>query len=230
MATSSEPWDVARALHTYNIARWGNGYFGVNDAGNMTVRPGPGPGPRARSHGGGRGGARPRPDLPAAAPLPGSAAPPRAGAQRGIPRRHRRGRLPGRPTAASSRSRSTSCARWWRKSWTRARPTSSASRSAASRSSSPRWPSIAIPNASSSATATRTRSTSRWRCSGRKLGKTIIMVVEKVEELQRDHRGLAAARRAAARRRAHPAAGEKLRQVGAPPAARTPSSASPPAR
>jgi arginine decarboxylase len=39
MANSSEPWDVARALHTYNIARWGNSYFGVNDAGNMTVRP-----------------------------------------------------------------------------------------------------------------------------------------------------------------------------------------------
>ena len=39
MATPSEPWDVARAINTYNIARWGNGYFGVNDAGNMTVRP-----------------------------------------------------------------------------------------------------------------------------------------------------------------------------------------------
>jgi arginine decarboxylase len=40
MATPSEPWDVARALQTYNIARWGDPYFGVNDAGNMTVRPG----------------------------------------------------------------------------------------------------------------------------------------------------------------------------------------------
>ncbi len=39
MGNPSEPWDVARALHTYNIAHWGNGYFGVNDAGNMTVRP-----------------------------------------------------------------------------------------------------------------------------------------------------------------------------------------------
>jgi arginine decarboxylase len=39
MPNASEPWDVARALHTYNIARWGTGYFGVNDAGNMTVRP-----------------------------------------------------------------------------------------------------------------------------------------------------------------------------------------------
>jgi arginine decarboxylase len=39
MANSSEPWDVARALQTYNIARWGNGYFSVNDSGNMTVRP-----------------------------------------------------------------------------------------------------------------------------------------------------------------------------------------------
>jgi arginine decarboxylase len=40
MATPSEPWDVARALQTYNIARWGDAYFGVNDAGNMTVKPG----------------------------------------------------------------------------------------------------------------------------------------------------------------------------------------------
>jgi arginine decarboxylase len=39
MATSSEPWDVARALQTYNIAGWGDSYFGVNDAGHMTVRP-----------------------------------------------------------------------------------------------------------------------------------------------------------------------------------------------
>ena len=39
MGTPSEPWDVARSLHTYNIARWGSSYFGVNDAGHMTVRP-----------------------------------------------------------------------------------------------------------------------------------------------------------------------------------------------
>ncbi|MCE0498403.1 MAG: biosynthetic arginine decarboxylase [Methylacidiphilales bacterium] len=39
MGNTPEPWDVACALQTYNIARWGNGYFGVNDAGNMTVRP-----------------------------------------------------------------------------------------------------------------------------------------------------------------------------------------------
>ena len=39
MATQSEPWDVARALHTYNIAGWGDSYFNVNDAGNITVRP-----------------------------------------------------------------------------------------------------------------------------------------------------------------------------------------------
>jgi arginine decarboxylase len=39
MANSSDPWDVARAIQTYNITRWGDGYFGVNDAGHMTVRP-----------------------------------------------------------------------------------------------------------------------------------------------------------------------------------------------
>jgi arginine decarboxylase len=39
MAIPSEPWDVARSIDMYNIARWGSAYFGVNDAGNMTVRP-----------------------------------------------------------------------------------------------------------------------------------------------------------------------------------------------
>jgi arginine decarboxylase len=39
MVTPSDPWDVARALQTYNIPAWGGSYFGVNEAGNMTVRP-----------------------------------------------------------------------------------------------------------------------------------------------------------------------------------------------
>ena len=34
-----ESWDIARALHTYNIAGWGDSYFNVNEAGNITVRP-----------------------------------------------------------------------------------------------------------------------------------------------------------------------------------------------
>ena len=29
-----------RSSHIYNIARWGDAYFGVNDAGNMTVKAG----------------------------------------------------------------------------------------------------------------------------------------------------------------------------------------------
>ena len=80
MANSSEPWDVARALHTYNIARWGNGYFGVNDAGNMTVRPVQDQGPALDLMSVVGGGARSRADFPAPAALPGFAAPPRAGA------------------------------------------------------------------------------------------------------------------------------------------------------
>ncbi|MDA0324561.1 MAG: arginine decarboxylase, partial [Verrucomicrobia bacterium] len=34
-----EPWSIDRSLSTYGIPRWGSGYFGVNPAGNMTVRP-----------------------------------------------------------------------------------------------------------------------------------------------------------------------------------------------
>jgi arginine decarboxylase len=39
MPNPADVWDVARSIDTYNIARWGSSYFGVNDAGNMTVRP-----------------------------------------------------------------------------------------------------------------------------------------------------------------------------------------------
>jgi arginine decarboxylase len=43
--TNTEPWSIARALQTYSIAQWGSGYFSVNEAGNMIVRPVQEPGP-----------------------------------------------------------------------------------------------------------------------------------------------------------------------------------------
>ncbi len=55
---------------------------------------------------------------------------------------------------------------------------------AASRNSSPRWPSTATWRASSSATATRTPLYIQNALLGRKLGKQIILVVEKIEELR----------------------------------------------
>ncbi len=39
VADPIEPWSIDRSLSTYGIPRWGSGYFGVNPAGNMTVRP-----------------------------------------------------------------------------------------------------------------------------------------------------------------------------------------------
>ncbi len=39
MADKEIPWDIAQATETYNIERWGADYFGVNSAGNITVRP-----------------------------------------------------------------------------------------------------------------------------------------------------------------------------------------------
>ena len=32
-------WTTADALETYNIPRWGCGYFGVNEQGNLIVTP-----------------------------------------------------------------------------------------------------------------------------------------------------------------------------------------------
>jgi len=32
-------WTLAEALATYGIKAWGQGYFGVNEAGNLTVMP-----------------------------------------------------------------------------------------------------------------------------------------------------------------------------------------------
>jgi len=39
MTTPEGPWDLNQALQTYQIERWGGGYFGVNAKGNITVRP-----------------------------------------------------------------------------------------------------------------------------------------------------------------------------------------------
>lgn len=33
----AKPWSITDAKETYDIARWGNGYFGINEAGHVTV-------------------------------------------------------------------------------------------------------------------------------------------------------------------------------------------------
>jgi arginine decarboxylase len=35
----NQPWDIPSAVSLYNIDRWGNGYFGINDLGNLVVYP-----------------------------------------------------------------------------------------------------------------------------------------------------------------------------------------------
>lgn len=32
-------WDIAAATSLYNVDRWGGGYFGINDKGNVQVFP-----------------------------------------------------------------------------------------------------------------------------------------------------------------------------------------------
>ena len=39
VAEPSTKWTIDEAIRTYGIARWGSGYFGVNPAGHMTVHP-----------------------------------------------------------------------------------------------------------------------------------------------------------------------------------------------
>ena len=34
-----EPWTVDDAAELYEVARWGNGYFGINEAGHVCVLP-----------------------------------------------------------------------------------------------------------------------------------------------------------------------------------------------
>ncbi|MCX7716937.1 MAG: hypothetical protein N2111_00845, partial [Candidatus Sumerlaeaceae bacterium] len=36
---SSTPWTISDAVQTYNIDRWGLGYFSINERGNVTVAP-----------------------------------------------------------------------------------------------------------------------------------------------------------------------------------------------
>ena len=39
MTNPEVPWDLSQALQTYQIERWGDGYFGVNEKGNVNIRP-----------------------------------------------------------------------------------------------------------------------------------------------------------------------------------------------
>ncbi|MDZ4819803.1 MAG: arginine decarboxylase, partial [Planctomycetota bacterium] len=34
-----ERWSVADAMDTYDVSRWGNGYFSINEAGHLCVLP-----------------------------------------------------------------------------------------------------------------------------------------------------------------------------------------------
>ena len=75
------PWDIPAAISLYNIDRWGAGYFTINERGNISVLPTQEP--RAdRYHGADRGGEGARPHFSAGAALPGSAAAPRGEDQR----------------------------------------------------------------------------------------------------------------------------------------------------
>ncbi len=40
----AKPWSITDARETYDIARWGNGYFGINEAGHVTVNADKNPG------------------------------------------------------------------------------------------------------------------------------------------------------------------------------------------
>src|ERR1700761_540123 len=37
--TPAKPWDIEDSLDLYNVNAWGKGYFSINDAGHVIVRP-----------------------------------------------------------------------------------------------------------------------------------------------------------------------------------------------
>ena len=181
-ATPSASWTRQDASELYEIARWGKGYFSVGANGHVLVHPTKDPEPRDRSQAAGRSPAAARHRPADADPLP----------------RHPEATASATSTTPSSpRSRSTTtsgsyvCVYPIKVNQQRqvveevlqfGRPYSSASRPAPSRSC---WRSRRSPTTTrrSSATASRTPSSSRWRCWPRRSGARIIPVVEKYTEL-----------------------------------------------
>ena len=208
-------WDVDAAISTYNVDGWGTGYFTVNGAGNVEVRPLQEKGGsidilevvnEARNRGLGfplvirfQDLLRHRVESVNCAfqncddgvrlqePVPRRLSDQGQPAARGG-RRDRRSR-----PAVSFRPRSRAASRSW----------------------SPRSRCTRTPRASSSATATRTAPSSASRLLGRKLGKTVIIVVEKLEELEQIIRASQGSRRRAADRHSRAPVQQRRGQMGA---------------
>ncbi len=178
------PWTVDDSSSLYMIDRWGTGYFDVNAAGDLTVAP--------LQEG---GIAVPIIDALREAQALNLAAPLLIrfqdllhhrvrDAQRGLQRRHRREQAIAAATAASSRSRSTSSARSSRRSSTPGGPSTTASRSARSRRCSPASPSTPTPKSLIVCNGYKDDTYIRTALLGRKLGKKVILIAEKLSEVR----------------------------------------------
>ena len=181
---ASAPWDIQAARALYNIHRWGAKYFDINEAGHVVARPLQDAGAAVDLTDVIEEAQGARAEISAAHPVPGHFAPPRRGAST------RRSATPSRNSitraniAACFPSRSTSCARWWRKFWTRASRMISAWKWAASRNCSPAWRCKTRSGCLIICNGYKDAEFIRMALLGIKLGKKVIMVVEKLEELR----------------------------------------------
>ena len=194
------------------MARWGNGYFSVNAAGHVQVHPTKDPQRAHRPQGAGRSPPAPRHQPSGPHPVHRHPQAPARRHSRRVPVRHHPAPVPGRlqlrlpdqgEPAAPGRRRGAQL---------RQAVPASASRPAPSPSCWPWWRSPTTTRRSS-ATASRTPSTSRRRCSAQKIGRNIIPVVEKYTELGLILEAAEKHRRAAADRHARQAGRARQRAL-----------------
>ena len=87
---ASHAWNIEESLDLYQVEAWGKGYFSINAAGHVVVRPEHGAGPRDRPVRGGAGAQGARPAHPGGHPLLGHPRAPPAPPRRGVRHGHRR--------------------------------------------------------------------------------------------------------------------------------------------
>ena len=156
-------WTVHDAAELYEVAGWGKGYFSVNEAGNVCVHPDKDPQQkidlkqlvdqlRARQI-----------ELPVLIRFGGRAQATVGGDSSRVPGRHQRAAIPGHLPVRLPDQGQPAAAGGGGDRALRPGATTSGWRPAASRNCSPWRPSPATTRPSS-ATASRTRSSSSWRC------------------------------------------------------------------
>ena len=206
-------WTVADSAEIYGVKYWGHNYFSDQRRRATSV-----------AHPAGADGptidlkelvdevAPPRHRPAAADPLLRRAQEPHRRAQRDVQARHRRVRLQGRSTRASTRSRSTSTATWSRRSSSSGAPTTTASRPGRKPELLAVMAMLDDEDALIICNGYKDEEYIETALMASKLGRTVLIVVEKFSRAGADRRGRQEDRRAAAHR--HPRASWRPRASG----------------